>query len=329
MSVAVTNPTELYEIARNGALYNTTGLPDNCYGEELRFMRAMANNTFSYAGVIKEAFDQGKNNFEYSHKSYLGEQLALVARLIQGGLGTRLYLVSIDGYDTHADQANNHPRLMKEVADAVHGFYADLGKSGYDRRVLAMTFSEFGRRIEENGSRGTDHGSAAPLLLFGPGLQGNGLLGTQPDLRNPDIYGNLAFHTDFRQVYATVLESWLCIDPSLVNGVLGRSFPRLEGLGIECADFPYPPSGPAFVHNIRYRRDTSETALFYSLPEKSSMNLRLLNLAGQPVRDLGTWEQRPGLHEFVLNLEGLPTGTYLYQVNTLGQLFSGKVVVSN
>ncbi|MDP5169600.1 MAG: DUF1501 domain-containing protein, partial [Bacteroidia bacterium] len=327
MSVAVSNPTELYEIAQKGQLYDTTNLPESCYGEELKFMRAMANNTFSYAGVIKEAYDKGKNNFEYANRSYLAEQLALVGRLIQGGLGTRLYLVSIDGFDTHADQANNHSRLMSEVAGAIQAFYQDLGKTGHDQKVLTMTFSEFGRRIEENGSRGTDHGSAAPLLMFGPGLQGNGLLGTQPDMRNPDQFGNLAYHTDFREIYATVLEQWLCLDPTLVDGIMGQSFTRVRGLGIECADFPYPPSGPEFVHHIRYQRDTGETSLHYSLPEDSPIRVKLLNMGGQPVRQIADSEGRAGLSQIPISTEGLPAGTYLYVVETLGQVFSGKLVV--
>lgn len=329
MSVAVSNPTELYEIAKNGALYDTSNLPESCYGDELKFMRAVANNTFSYAGVIKEAYDNGRNNFEYSSRSYLAEQLALVSRLIQGGLGTRLYLVSIDGFDTHADQAANHPRLMEELAGAVSAFYTDLKSADMDRRVMTMTFSEFGRRIEENGSRGTDHGSAAPLLLFGPGLQGNGFSGVRPDLRNPDIFGNLDFHTDFRQIYSTVLESWLCLDPGLVDGVMGQRFERITDLGLECAEFPYPPSGPEFVHHIRYHQDTSETKIHYSLPVESSLSVELMNLGGQTVRRYDPVTNRPGLYEMDLDLTGLPTGTYLYRIETLGQLFTGKVVKTN
>lgn len=327
MSVAVTNPTELYEIARNGALYDTMNLPESCYGEELKFLRAMANNSFSYAGVIKEAYDAGRNRANYDENSNLAEQLALVARLIKGGMGTRLYLVSIDGFDTHANQADMHRQLMYEVSHSVKAFFDDLQETDQDRQVLAMTFSEFGRRIEENGSLGTDHGSAAPLLMFGPGLQGNGLIGTQPDMRNPDIFGNLAFHTDFRSIYSTVLEHWLCLDGALVDGVMGQSFRRVDGLGLECAEFPYPASGPAFVHHVRYNRATGSIALHYSLPEQSPVRVQLLNLAGQPVRlaaDLPS--QPPGLHDQPLNLRGLPAGTYLYRVETLGLTFGGKLV---
>ncbi len=327
MSVAVTNPTELYEIAKKGALYDTSSVPENCYGDELRFLRAVANNTFSYAGVIKEAFDKGNNNFEYAGKSYLAEQLALVSKLIQGGLGTRLYLVSLDGFDTHAEQEAYHPRLMREVSTAIQAFYQDLEKTGYDRQVLAMTFSEFGRRIEENGSRGTDHGSAAPLLLFGPGLQGNGLIGKQPNLRVPDQFGNLDYGTDFRSVYATVLEQWLCLDPQLVNGVMGQAFERVNGLGLVCAEYPYPASGPEFVHRVQYDRSTGQVSLHYSLPMESDLGIQLLNLAGQPVRQIGKQSKSSGLHQQALDLSGLPMGTYLYRIETLGQFFSGKLIV--
>lgn len=97
-------------------------------------------------------------------------------------------------------------------------------------RILTTSFSEFGRRVAENEG-GTDHGNAAPIMLFGPALEGNGFLGDDPDLQDLDIYGNLKHTLDFRSVYATILESWLCIDPMDVDTILGSSFNRVQGVG--------------------------------------------------------------------------------------------------
>jgi uncharacterized protein (DUF1501 family) len=155
----------------------------------------------------------------------LGRSLALAAQIIGSNLGTKVIYVQHGSFDTHQNQRAVQDRLLGQFSDAVAAFYEDLTAHGNDRRVLTMTFSEFGRRIEENGSHGTDHGEASPLFLVGGGVKG-GLYGTQPDLANSSI-GNVRFTTDFRNVYATVLERWLG-RPSA--SVLSGSFPTIPAL---------------------------------------------------------------------------------------------------
>ena len=137
----------------------------------------------------------------------IGRSLSLAAQIIGSKAGTRVLYVQHGSFDTHIGQKAVQDRLLGEFSDAVKAFYDDLAAHGNDKRVLTMTFSEFGRRIEENASRGTDHGEASPLFLIGGGVKG-GIYGTYPDLSNTNI-GNLRFDTDFRSVYATVLERWL------------------------------------------------------------------------------------------------------------------------
>jgi uncharacterized protein (DUF1501 family) len=155
----------------------------------------------------------------------LGRSLALAAQIIGGKTGTRVLYVQQGSYDTHVSQKATQDRLLGELSDAVAAFYQDLAAHGNDKRVLTMTFSEFGRRIEENGSRGTDHGEASPLFLIGGGIKG-GLYGTAPDLANTNM-GNVRFNTDFRSVYATVLERWLGHTSSRI---LGGTYPQLAAL---------------------------------------------------------------------------------------------------
>lgn len=152
----------------------------------------------------------------------LARQLKLVAQIIASDLGTRVFMVTQSGYDDHADEAAAHPRLLAEMGDAVAAFYADLGALRRTDRVLLMTFSEFGRRPQENGSHGTDHGTAAPMLIVGGAVKG-GLYGETPSLTDLDN-GNLKFTTDFRSVYSTVLANWMGADPRAA--VLG-SFPTI------------------------------------------------------------------------------------------------------
>jgi uncharacterized protein (DUF1501 family) len=152
----------------------------------------------------------------------LAASLNIISRMIAGGLPTRVYYASQGGFDTHAGQINTHERLMGEFNDAVSAFAADLKQQGNFDRVVLMTFSEFGRRVQENANGGTDHGAAAPMFVLGGAVKA-GLFGKYPSLTELDR-GDLKFNTDFRSVYGTVLDRWLKA-PS--QTVLGRKFPAL------------------------------------------------------------------------------------------------------
>jgi uncharacterized protein (DUF1501 family) len=136
-----------------------------------------------------------------------GAGLRTIAAMINGGLPTRVYYVSLGSFDTHAQERNTHDRLMQQLAEGLAAFWSDLSAQKNDDRVLMMTFSEFGRRVEQNASGGTDHGAAAPMLLFGKSLH-PGLIGKHPSLTDLD-QGDLKYAIDFRSVYAGVLEKWL------------------------------------------------------------------------------------------------------------------------
>ncbi|HEY6327216.1 MAG TPA: DUF1501 domain-containing protein [Candidatus Cybelea sp.] len=155
----------------------------------------------------------------------LGRSLALAAQIVGSNLGTKAIYVEHGSFDTHVNQVAIQNRLLTQFSDAIAAFYDDLAAHGDERRVLTLTFSEFGRRIEENGSRGTDHGEASPLFLIGGGVKG-GLYGALPDLSSTNM-GNVRYTVDFRSVYATVLERWLG-RPSTT--VLGGAFQKLPVL---------------------------------------------------------------------------------------------------
>ncbi|HET9031012.1 MAG TPA: DUF1501 domain-containing protein [Candidatus Aquilonibacter sp.] len=155
----------------------------------------------------------------------LGRSLALAAQIVASNIGTRVLYVQHGSFDTHVSQKATQDRLLREFSDAIGAFYDDLSAHGNDGRVLTMTFSEFGRRIAENASAGTDHGEASPLFLIGGGVKG-GLYGSLPDLEKTNM-GNVEFTTDFRSVYATVLERWLG-RPS--KGILAGTFAQIPAL---------------------------------------------------------------------------------------------------
>ena len=150
--------------------------------------------------------------------SELARRLELIARLIAGGFGTRLFHVALEGFDTHARQAPVHAALLQELADALAAFQRDLAERGAAERVATLVFSEFGRRVEENGSKGTDHGAAAPVLLAGASVRG-GMHGSAPDLGRL-VDGDVAFSTDFRSVYRTLESEWMGLASTLEQPLL-------------------------------------------------------------------------------------------------------------
>ena len=179
----------------------------------LGFVQSSTGSALSASQRIEQA--AGNYQTEISYPDYgLATRLKTVAQLIDADLPTRVYYVTLDGFDTHSRQAPAHSALLRELSQSLDAFVRDLDKHGHGSRVLTMAFSEFGRRLAENASEGTDHGAAAPIFLAGSQVT-SGLIGRQPSLSDLED-GDIKFHTDFRQVYATVLDKWLKIDSSAV-----------------------------------------------------------------------------------------------------------------
>jgi uncharacterized protein (DUF1501 family) len=189
------------------------------------FVRRRQTQTLTAVETLRELLE-GRNGLLRSGGGLYGK-LQLIAGLIARGFGTRVFYVNLDGFDTHAGQGPTHSKLLGDLADSVAGFFRTLKTSGHDRRVRLMTFSEFGRRVDENGSRGTDHGAASCLFVAGPSVKG-GVVGTHPSLKDLDA-GYLKFHTDFRRVYATLLDGWLGCDSKLVLGAKWDAIKELQG----------------------------------------------------------------------------------------------------
>jgi uncharacterized protein (DUF1501 family) len=156
--------------------------------------------------------------------SDLAGQLETVAALINAGAPTRVYQVSVASFDTHAGEKADHERLLGELDQAITGFLAAMAPGGHGRNTVVMTYSEFGRRLAENASGGTDHGAAAPLFIAGPTVKGGQFYGDEPSITALDSSGNLQFTTDFRSVYATVLEKVIGVDSA---PILGGHYPTL------------------------------------------------------------------------------------------------------
>ena len=185
------------------------------------FLRHTAMNAFVSTAQVRGAVAGYKGSVEYANTRF-AYSMRLIAQMIAGKLPTKVYYAHMTGFDTHAAQRGAHENLLTQFAEGVASFYKDLEAQGNADRVVVLAFSEFGRRVAENGSGGTDHGTAAPMFLVGKSLKG-GLYGNQPSLTDLTD-GDLKHAVDFRSVYATVLDRWLGADPAKI---LGHSFERM------------------------------------------------------------------------------------------------------
>lgn len=236
MGVNINNTNDPLDLAGNQYIDPVT--PD-CKGAKLANIRTVQRQTDLYGDVIEAAAVSGCNlSTQYPTGNEPGAELAqalkIVAQLICGGLRTKIYWVSMSGFDTHASQVlasdhrlGTHADLLQGLSDSIHAFQDDLQLLGLEDRVMGMTFSEFGRRIVGNASLGTDHGSAQPMFLFGTNVI-PGILGSNPEIpTNSTFNTNLAMQYDFRSVYASVLKDWFCLDSADVNAVLLNTFQSL------------------------------------------------------------------------------------------------------
>ncbi len=230
MGMSVADPTQFYQLI-NGV---PSPAPATPAGDLLTYVRTVKRQSNLYGQVVVDAFENANNLGVYPDDNKLAEQLKIVARLIAGGLKTRVYLVSIGGFDTHDAQVvpedkttGEHAELLGQLSTAVSAFMQDLQLLGLGDRVTGMTFSEFGRRIISNLSNGTDHGAAAPMFVFGNLVEG-GILGENPFIpANADGNDNLPMQFDFRSVYATMLKDWFCVPGQDIENILFQDFQAL------------------------------------------------------------------------------------------------------
>jgi uncharacterized protein (DUF1501 family) len=237
MGMAISNTSSFYDLV-NGVI---SPVPNSRAGDQIGYIREMAQKTDSYSNIIKKAAQKVKQQsakYPDPGKNPLADQLKIVARLIAGGLQTKIYIVNMGGFDTHAKQTEVadtttgiHAKLLGKLSIALDAFMDDLAFLSIDDRVLAMTFSEFGRRIKSNASGGTDHGAAAPVLVIGNKVI-PGITGTNPIL--PTLAtdnDNIGMQYDFRSIYASMLKNWFAVGLEKNKKILLNDYPVLPIIG--------------------------------------------------------------------------------------------------
>jgi uncharacterized protein (DUF1501 family) len=348
--IAIANPDAFYNLinAVGGDTPPETSYPNNHYGDEMRFLAEMEIKSNDYAGRLKEVFDAGSNSANVTYPTQypnpaptpyinnpLSEQLKIIARLLSGGSKTRIFLCRIGGFDTHADQVEGfdntygrHAALLYHLSESVKAFHDDLADQGIEEKVLSMTFSEFGRRVYSNESYGTDHGKAAPILLFGSGLKG-GVYGNNPDFNDLDN-GNLRHQFDYRQVYTTVLSDWMgAPDSAIVNTYFGDYLSQKLDLianPLAINDLPDDYSGLNRLDDCYPNPADTYTTISYHVEDAGKVRLRIYNLSGRMVKEVVNQYQNSGSYSINADVTGLNSGNYIYRLE-IGTYSKAKKLV--
>jgi uncharacterized protein (DUF1501 family) len=325
MGMAITSPTSFYQLVSGGV----DEAPNTPAGHELTFIRQVAQQTQQYASAITGAAAKATNQsalWPAAGTNNLADQLKIVAQLVAGGLKTRVYIVNLGGFDTHANQVDqttteigNHATLLSKLSGAIAAFQDDLRLLGAEDRVAGMTFSEFGRRIKSNASFGTDHGSAAPLFLFGKRVRA-GVYGSNPVLpSSATVTDNIPMQYDFRSVYASVLKELFLVPDQELQNVLLKDFQTLplirgpkspEGKG-PTADLP---GSVGLRQNYPNPFNPSTRIGFTS--GGGHIQIKVFDPLGREIRTLVDGDFGTGDHSVVFDAADLPAGTYYYRLQS-------------
>ena len=336
MGMSITDPTNFYNLI-NGI---QDPAPNTNYGKELTYVRQISQQSQAYSSVITNAANnitQQSTAYPTAGTNSLADQLKIVARLIAGGLKTKIYMVNLGGFDNHAGQVvsgatttGTHADLLSALSVAISAFMDDLNFLSVADRVVGMTFSEFGRRIISNASDGTDHGVGAPMMLFGNKVQ-NGLVGTNPIIpAGAGVNDNVAMQYDFRSVYASVLQDWFCVPNADLNQILLQNFQSLQliqpsacSIGIEEQNLR---AGESIVSNYP-NPFTSSTYVTYK-SKGGYVLLQVFDAEGKLLKTLAEGEQPEGTYKVWYENEGHAAGTYYLRMqNERYQQVKNMVVV--
>lgn len=314
-SHTVTDPFE------NISLSSSAGVNDGTYyGSHMEYLTTIISQTNAYASQVNTAANAGNSlSTLYDAGNPLAVQMKYIAQMISGGLKTKVYIVNVDGFDTHDSQVdeNNvstgrHQVLLKRLSDAVAAFQDDMRLLGLDHKVAGMTFSEFGRQIASNASLGTDHGDAAPLFLFG-GCTTAGIYGPNPVIHDTiEEQAGVPMQIDFRDIYASVLKDWFLVSASEIQEMFEHNVTFYSVLG-------------SCNLGLDEKANGRSTALVYPNPAGSQATLRLdthdewvkatiYDIQGRLVKDVYDGTLPPGTHHLPLDLSGIATGNYRVQV---------------
>lgn len=315
IGMSLTNPEEFYQLVGAGPNVQDEVDVHTLPGREWEFIDLINRQSITFADTVRSAALRAANQVAYPDTDF-ARSLAIAAQLIAGGLGTRVYKVSLGNFDTHGNQGAAHSNLLQTLSDGIAAFQADLVALGAAHRVTGMTYSEFGRRVQENGS-GTDHGTAAPHFVFGGTVAGGNIFGGLPDLAGIDAYGNLPHTLDFHCYYASVIAPLFRISDAELRNILPLHLcdrpdfiPLYHTSGVGRTDV-------AITSALAVAPNPADGMLCISVPAALSgkrLSITLVNGVGEVVRHLSL-SSAPAVLPVDVSL--LPNGIYRVVVRTM------------
>jgi hypothetical protein len=288
--------------------------------------------TNAYSERITEVANQGSNTQTYPDTG-LAQQLKTIALLLAGGSKTKIFIASIGGFDTHANQVQNgdplqgeHTELLQKLSGAISAFQADIEGLGLSDRVIGMTFSEFGRRIKSNDSNGTDHGSAAPLMVFGSCVN-PGVIGANAEIGDEvGTQDGVAMQFDFRDIYGSILEDWFEVDKDLVKGFLHADYQRINILN-PCLD-PISDTSQVAKESLIVNLFPNPAHSYVNVhfeSERERVSVTLFNAEGILMDTMLDRSLSAGKHEMRFDIGSYPSGNYFIRVVCSGQRQSSRI----
>ncbi len=324
-----------------------TNIPNSDYGQLLQYILDNDSSTNVYANAISTAFNAGTNSLTYPNTG-LANQLKSVAKFISGGLKTKVYLVKISGFDTHdlqvADAANTHlgthANLLKELSDAVQAFITDLNNQTLGDDVLAVTFSEFGRKAGENGGLGTDHGEVSPMFVFGKSMAA-GVSGTNINLSEAVLANNYQVRTiqhDYRRVFSTILQDWFgasnpTLDLTFYNITTNSGFTsnKLNPFLKTIAVVPTNCYSNAVLETQSF--ETATDVVVYPNPTtdiitiNATDNINAVAVYTIDGRLVATFRNPQMNNQFIIDVQQFAVGLYNLKITTDSGSFTKKIIV--
>ena len=312
-SAVLSNLTSNYTNSSPNGTY-----PETPFGNELKFVNTMMEQTESYLSVIKEAASKAKNLstlYPVSGQNGLADKLKLVANLIAGGLQTQIYVVSLGGWDLHSSAVTSetdkltgqHPNLLSKLSKAIAAFEDDLKLMNKADEVMGFVSTEFGRRIKSNDSLGTDHGTTWPAIVFGSKVN-PGIIGNNPNI--PAVVtksDNLPLQNDFRSIYTGFYKQWFGLDDLETTQLLGKSFPEIQVIAKSTATSP----GTSFEESIRlWPNPLEDQAQLAFNSNGETIRIRIFSMTGQLVENHLQQKFAEGNQQIELRLGHLAKGTY-------------------
>ena len=324
-SLTLSDPSNPSNVNGNSNQIDQADIPANCYGNMLDYVNKLSDQTNQYAVAISEAYNQGNNLSTLYQDNDISKALQKTARLIAGGMQTKVYTIKYSGFDTHNRQvvdgdplSGTHSNLLEKLSDAIKAFQDDLNQLGLSDRVVGMTYSEFGRKIRSNAGFGTDHGDASAQFFFGSCIN-HQILGNSPTI-DPQVGtgAGVPMQYDFRDIYGTVLQDWFGASEADVKNIINPNFTPLPIFKASCIeDSLGNTTTDSYIDLALYPNPCQDVLNISFQGHSQQVKITLTNLYGRKIKTITDSIYARTNHTISQSVRHLPSGVYLIHFQSI------------